>query len=161
MALPIGVIGLTIDSVVPDTYRYISTCLIVTMLGGMELSGRGAELPQNRRVVPQGIYLNGRQFGAIQFGFEMGTGVRTFVTTSIPAIALVVGLRHTSQLLSPFVLMLGFAGGRAMPIPARALSQNGDRWERELRQYPLRFSVPLLVGALLITLILVLRPTEL
>jgi hypothetical protein len=41
-------------------------------------------LPENRRQVPQIVFAKGRSRAALQFGFEMGTGVRTYVTATSP-----------------------------------------------------------------------------
>lgn len=53
-------------------------------------------LPQNKRLVPEHVHRHGRVFGPLQFGFEMGTSVRTYTPSALPhaaalAIALLAG----------------------------------------------------------------------
>lgn len=72
-------------------------------------------LPQNRRLVPQYVPSMGPVWGAAQFGFEMGTGVRTFVTAASPYI-LVAWLAFFAMPWTMLLLgALGFGIGRGIP----------------------------------------------
>src|SRR3712207_6625794 len=41
-------------------------------------------LPENRRLIPHTVFLGHPWRAAAQFGFELGTGVRTYVSASAP-----------------------------------------------------------------------------
>ena len=49
-------------------------------------------LPQNARQVPQSVYLRHPVLANLQFGFEMGTGMRTLVTAVAPYLLLALML---------------------------------------------------------------------
>jgi hypothetical protein len=42
------------------------------------------DLPGARRQIPESVFWGNRALGSLQFGFELGTGVRTFMTASAP-----------------------------------------------------------------------------
>lgn len=91
-------------------------------------------LPQNARQVPEAIARSGPVLGALQFGAEMGTGMRTFMTTALPHVVLVVVL----LLASPgqaIAAGIGFAAGRGLvPLGTWATglewTETFDRWRR-------------------------------
>jgi len=98
-------------------------------------------LPQNARQVPQEVFAFGRERGALQFGYEMGTGVRTYVTSTAPFVVLlgVVLLANGS-----FVALgagVGFGLGRALMPLARYLSEQRLAWDAVLATQ-LRWIVP-------------------
>ncbi|HEX2299225.1 MAG TPA: hypothetical protein VHH34_12045, partial [Pseudonocardiaceae bacterium] len=53
-----------------------------------EIAGYRLSLPQNARQVPTWIIREGSRAGALQFGYEMGTGVRTYMTSALPHLVL-------------------------------------------------------------------------
>lgn len=90
-------------------------------------------LPQKERQVPQEIVRLGPGGASLQFGFELGTGMRTYLTAATPyAVAAAILL-----LGDPLIGMLAggsFGVGRAlMPLLRHA---SGDRrtWDRLLEQ---------------------------
>ncbi|MEV8372842.1 hypothetical protein AB0P21_08885 [Kribbella sp. NPDC056861] len=96
-----------------------------------ELLGRPLSLPQNRRLVPQSVIPHADFRGPLQFGFEMGTGVRTFTPTALPhALVLVVLLIGG---LGPGLLAgLGFGIGRALMPLARTYSGDPEGWDNAM-----------------------------
>jgi len=86
-------------------------------------------LPQNARQVPSDILVRGDGSGALQFGFEMGTGLRTYVPTHLPhvlvAVALLVAPWWASPLLGAF-----FGLGRTMMVHSAVRSGNASEWDR-------------------------------
>ena len=88
-------------------------------------------LPQNARQVPRTIERRGSLVAAFQFGFEMGTGMRTYVTASAPyfllgAVILLVDL-GTAVLAG-----VGFGVGRATMTSLRFLSGDVEAWAAAL-----------------------------
>jgi len=82
-------------------------------------------LPQNGRQVPEQIFRRGPLMGALQFGFEMGTGLRTFMTSALPHV-LAVGVFLLAGPLEAFAAGLGFGAGRALVPLGRWLTD--DSW---------------------------------
>jgi hypothetical protein len=82
-------------------------------------------VPQNARLVPEEVQ-HLRRWGALQFGFEMGTGMRTYSPSALPHVVLAAVLLVV-PLPSAFALAAGFAVGRlAMPLMSRAWSDDGS-----------------------------------
>src|SRR5690606_31004890 len=86
-------------------------------------------LPQNARQIPQEVLRDHLVRGALQFGFELGTGVRTYVSAGAPyalaAAALLVGQPVSAGALAA----VGFGIGRALTPLLRCASQAGERWD--------------------------------
>lgn len=57
----------------------------VALLAALRDAGKlSLRLPQNARQIPQDVLRRHLARGALQFGFELGTGVRTYVSASAP-----------------------------------------------------------------------------
>ena len=85
-------------------------------------------LPDPNRQVPRSIFERGRHFAAIQFGFELGSGVRTYISAGSPYL-----LALALLLLSPSygVSMLAgacFGLGRALIVGLRWRVRRTDGW---------------------------------
>lgn len=70
-------------------------------------------LPQNARLVPETVFRHGPVLGPMQFGIEMGTGMRTFVTSGLPY-ALLAALALVADPWQALLAGLGFGAGRAL-----------------------------------------------
>lgn len=84
-------------------------------------------LPQNARQIPQDVLMNRPRAGALQFGFELGTGVRTYVPATTPYV-LALGLLLSQQ--GPAATLLAgaaFGAGRAASAVLAYLSRSPDR----------------------------------
>lgn len=71
-------------------------------------------LPQNSRLVPQFV-TRVPFWGAVQFGTEMGTGMRTFSPTGLPH-ALAAAVLLLGTLPNAVLAGVGFASGRALML---------------------------------------------
>lgn len=98
-------------------------------------------LPQNARQVPQEVFAFGRSRGAFQFGYEMGTGVRTYVTSTAPFVVLVGVVLLADGGLVALAAGFGFGLGRAAMPLARSLSEHRHAWDDRLKSQ-LRWIVP-------------------
>lgn len=89
-------------------------------------------VPQNARLVPEDVQ-HLREWGALQFGFEMGTGMRTYSPSALPHLAL-IAIVLVVPFPAAFALAAGFATGRlAMPLLSNAWSADGawtELWSR-------------------------------
>ncbi|GAA4972355.1 hypothetical protein GCM10023334_097420 [Nonomuraea thailandensis] len=118
-------------SIIPETARLWLLAPIVVVIMLFELAGRPLSLPQNRRLVPQDVIPRADFSGPLQFGFEMGTGVRTFTPTALPQLLVLVIVLAGG--LGPGLLAgLGFGVGRALMPLSRALSGDPRRWDTKL-----------------------------
>jgi hypothetical protein len=89
-------------------------------------------LPQPLRQVPRFIFEKGLLSAAFQFGLELGTGVRTYITSSIPyVLALAIVLLPLPYLVAACV-GLGFGLGRAVVPLLRLASGNGEAWSTRM-----------------------------
>ncbi|MBW8482178.1 hypothetical protein [Actinomadura parmotrematis] len=84
-------------------------------------------LPQNARQIPQEVLQTRLRRGTLQFGFELGTGVRTYVSASTPYV-LALGLLLSHQGPLPSLLAgLAFGAGRALSAALTLWSRDPDR----------------------------------
>ena len=84
----------------------------------------GSAVPENARLVPEEVQ-HRAHWGALQFGFEMGTGMRTYSPSALPHLALAAVVLVVPLPLAPAVAA-GFAVGRfAMPVLSNAWSDDG------------------------------------
>lgn len=97
------------------------------------------KLPQNARQVPEIVTRSGPRSGAFQFGVEMGTGARTFLTSALPFVPLVYVLLGASW-TEAVCIGLGFGLGRAIVPAVRSIAENDDSWSGrfESSQRPVR-----------------------
>jgi hypothetical protein len=91
-------------------------------------------LPQNARQVPQDVLQRDLLRGSLQFGFELGTGVRTFVSATSPYVLAVALLLVGQQLPVAVLAGLGFGAGRAATPVLRRLSGAAEVWDADLRK---------------------------
>ncbi|MEU4382618.1 hypothetical protein [Micromonospora echinofusca] len=117
----------------PVPWRYAGI-VAVALLGLLREVGLvPLRLPQNARQVPQDVLQRSLRRGALQFGFEMGTGVRTYVSASAPYVLAVAVLLGGQRLHVAMLAGIGFGVGRAMTPLARRAAGTGDRWDADLR----------------------------
>ena len=89
-------------------------------------------LPEARRQIPASIFHGSLVRGAFRFGFELGTGVRTYVPAVAPyALALVLVLGRPALGIA-ILAALGFGLGRAIPLAVHLLAR-----ERRLSGSPI------------------------
>jgi hypothetical protein len=132
------------------------TVLLVAVLGvAREAGWIRIPMPQNARQIPQEVLRYRIRRGALQFGFELGTGVRTFVSASAPyVVALGLLLAHEGP-ATTILTGTGFGAGRAVTATVRYASRHGDWDDRRLARMPavaLGIAVTVLVALALLLL---------
>jgi hypothetical protein len=90
--------------------------------------------PQNARQVPQAVRRRTPSVAMLQFGFELGTGLRTFVTTRAPYVVVGVLLLGGLSLPSALALGVGFGAGRALMPVTRAWHPHAADWDGRLER---------------------------
>ena len=89
-------------------------------------------LPQNARQIPQDVLHRHLLRGSAQFGFELGTGVRTYVSATAPYVLAAAVLLLGQDLAVAVAAGLGFGAGRAATPLLRRLSGDPGRWDADL-----------------------------
>lgn len=89
-------------------------------------------LPQNSRQIPQEVLAKGPLLGPFQFGFELGTGMRTFVSSSLPYVLAGVVWLYATDYVTAFLVGASFGLGRAAMPAARYWSGSGESWDQRL-----------------------------
>ncbi|GAA2607980.1 hypothetical protein GCM10010411_47770 [Actinomadura fulvescens] len=89
-------------------------------------------LPEARRLVPERVLRKGPLVGPFQFGWEMGTGVRTYLSSTLPyLVALALVLTQPSYVMA-MIGGLAFGLGRAAMLVSRLVSHDGEEWDTRL-----------------------------
>ena len=104
--------------------------LLITLLAlAREFGILNLRLPENRRLIPQDVFKKGSMIGPFQFGFEMGTGLRTFVSSTAPYLLALSILTSTVSVHAAVLLGLGFGLGRSVMIWSRFHLDEPTRWD--------------------------------
>lgn len=121
----LGVVSVLIAPV-PHEVRRGMFAAAVLLLVAHAIDMLDLPLPQNRRQVPRDIFGKGPLRAGLQFGFEMGTGARTYVTSVAPY-AVAAGVLLLAPPFDHAVLAgVAFGLGRwAVPIGWAA---HGEGW---------------------------------
>ncbi|WP_326734715.1 hypothetical protein [Streptomyces sp. NBC_01022] len=107
----------------------------VALLAALRDAGKlSLRLPQNARQIPQDVLRRHLARGALQFGFELGTGVRTYVSASAPYAMAVAVLLSGGSYAPALAAGLGFGAGRALTPALRRLSGDGECWDDRLAE---------------------------
>jgi hypothetical protein len=93
------------------------------------LSGR-VSLPQASRQIPAEVFGGNLVSGAFRFGFELGTGVRTYVPSPAPYVLLLTILVGQLTLGWALGVALGFGLGRAVPLLVQLSATPRDTFSR-------------------------------
>jgi hypothetical protein len=105
----------------------------VVLLGVLrELGVVRLRLPQNARQIPQDVLHRHLLRGSAQFGFELGTGARTYVSATAPYVLAAGVLLLGQDLAAALLAGLGFGTGRAATPLLRRLSGDAGRWDADL-----------------------------
>ncbi|HZS23270.1 MAG TPA: hypothetical protein VFA63_20045 [Pseudonocardiaceae bacterium] len=113
-------------------------------------------LPHRRAQVPSTVIAAGGDAGALRFGFEMGTGIRTHMPSNLPYLPLGAVLLVSSW---PAALAcgLGFGVGRAAMALGRHHSGDGTWWDSQWRRHERAVRLTLTLTAILLTVVIIMR----
>ncbi|MDQ3906652.1 MAG: hypothetical protein M3300_14775 [Actinomycetota bacterium] len=114
-----------------------------------------AVLPHRRAQVPSTVIAAGGDAGALRFGFEMGSGVRTHMPSNLPYLPLFAVLLISSW---PAALAcgLGFGVGRAAMALGRHYSSDGTWWDGQWQRHERAVRLTLTLTASLLSAAIVL-----
>ncbi len=128
------VAGSLLRAPLPDLGRW---AVVAAALGAVLLREAGVwsfRLPENRRLVPDTVFRLGRHLGPLQFGIEMGTGVRTYLPSGLPYVA-AVAVAFTAPVPAALCAGAGFGIGRALMTTANLRYGADNAWDGEWRAH--------------------------
>ncbi len=135
-ALALLVIGSLLRVVAPTGIWLTLMGVWFLVMAARELGFVHFAMPQNARLVPESVFRHGPVLGPWEFGWEMGTGVRTYVTSSLPYL-LVPMIALFSTPLTAVAAGVGFGLGRTlMTLMNVSYDDDGgwdDAWVRNQR----------------------------
>lgn len=114
-------------------------------------------LPENRRQVRQTVLRLRPVVGDLMFGFELGTGARTFVPATAPYLVAVAVIVAADGFIPGLVTGAGFGLGRGLVVVDRMLHRDRERWDRTMKSYARAWPVVGLVVAVAFLLALVMN----
>ncbi|GAA2585897.1 hypothetical protein GCM10010411_18260 [Actinomadura fulvescens] len=111
----------------PPPARTALIIMVAAVGAARELGLVSVPLPQNARQIPQEVLRLRLRRGSLRFGFELGTGIRTYVSASTPYV-LALGLLLSRQDPLPTVLAgTAFGAGRALSAALTLWSGDPER----------------------------------
>ncbi|MCG5212085.1 hypothetical protein [Streptosporangium sp. KLBMP 9127] len=121
-----AVAGGVVQSLLPAPLRLAVLGLLAAAVLLREAGLISLPVPENRRLVPEHVLNRGRLAGGIQFGFEMGTGMRTYSPSALPHLVL-AALVLAVPLPGALAAGTGFAAARwIMAAVSMAHSDDGS-----------------------------------
>lgn len=90
-------------------------------------------LPQNARQIPREVLQTRLLRGTFRFGFELGTGVRTYVPATAPYVVALAVLLVSGGVIAALSAGLGFGAGRALTPVLRYASGDGAWWDHQVQ----------------------------
>jgi hypothetical protein len=128
---------------VPGVLRATMLLCIVLIAVLRDLDLIRVALPENRRLIPHEVFLAHPWCGAAQFGFEMGTGVRTYVSSSAPYVLAAALLLLTPPVQTAVLAGAAFGLGRSSMVWMRFAAPDATAWDARLAG---RCAIPGLFG---------------
>lgn len=139
----------------PELARVAVVAALATFVVAGEFGLHGVVLPHRREQVPTSVIDRGSRVGALQFGYEMGTGMRTHMPSNLPYLALAAALL-VADWSQAVLIGLGFGLGRAWMALGRDRS-DVEWWDASWRRHAgtlvrvLTVTAVVLLTALLLT----------
>jgi hypothetical protein len=125
VAFTAAALGALPQALLPASVRALLLGAAAVAVLGREVGMWRFRVPENARLVPEDVQ-HRAQWGALQFGFEMGTGMRTYSPSALPHLAL-LAVVLVVPFPAAFAVAAGFAAGRlAMPVLSNAWSDDGS-----------------------------------
>lgn len=116
-----------------DAWRFglLASLGVVVWLGKHGPLSGVVRLPEMRRQIPADVFGGVLTRGAYRFGFELGTGVRTYLPSAAPYVVAITVVLAQPTIAEAMLIGLGFGLGRAIPLMVRLL-QSGRSDDRRL-----------------------------
>ncbi len=138
-ALLLGMLA-GVASMIPSILVRVGAMSVAVVAVGREMGFIQIPLPEYRRLVPKNVFSKGPRRSALQFGFELGTGVRTYVSSTAPYL---LAFAIVFELPAPLVALIvgtGFGLGRSLMTWLRHEARDKDAWDHGLTNENQRIS---------------------
>jgi hypothetical protein len=142
-------LGSLVRPVVPPAGRVGLIVAVALFVLAGECGLHRVTLPHRRAQVPSTVIAAGGDAGALQFGFEMGCGVRTHMPSNVPYLALMAVLLVSSW-AAAVAAGLGFGLGRAAMALGRHHSRDAPWWDRQWQRHERPIRITLALAAVLL-----------
>jgi len=128
MAVPLLAFGAVMRAV-PEAVRMVVLVTGLLTLVAVQATGRVASLPQNRRQVPRQVVAEDGWLGPFQFGAELGSGLRTYISSVGPFVVLAAVLLGAPSPLQVVAVAVGYGAARGFfPVVFRRFGGSAVRW---------------------------------
>ncbi|GAA0586861.1 hypothetical protein [Actinomadura livida] len=111
----------------PPSGRAAAILGVAALGAARELGVLRVPLPQNARQIPPEVLQARLRRGSLQFGFELGTGVRTYVSASSPYVLALALLLSHQGLAATLATGTAFGAGRALSAVLTYLARDEHR----------------------------------
>ncbi len=148
-------LGSLVRPVVPPAVRIGLIAAVALFVVAGECGLHRMVLPHRRAQVPSTVIASGGDAGALRFGFEMGSGVRTHMPSNLPYLPLMAVLL-VSTWPAALVTGLGFGLGRAAMALGRHYSRDGTWWDNQWQRQERPLRITLALAAVLLTATIIL-----
>ena len=153
----ITAVGLTVAGellrIIPVEIRASTYCVTGAVTVFMQVFRPSFRFPNINRQIPRSVFDHGAARAASQFGFELGLGWRTKLTTlASQLVALGVLMLHI-DIWSALAVGFGFAVGRYLHLLFRLLSGLDEQWDEWLQAHPHLMTSSSVGGILLFSLL--------
>ena len=144
------VLGSLLRPALPPAVRVEVIAAVALFVLAGECGLHRVSLPHRRAQVPSTVIASGGDAGALRFGFEMGSGVRTHMPSNLPYLPLAAVLLVSSW---PAALAggVGFGMGRAAMALGRHYSGDGTWWDTQWHRHQRWLRIGLALAATLLT----------
>ena len=145
-------------SPIPATLRATAAIAVVVLLGLRASGLLCLDLPQRKHQIPRETFTHRPRQSAFRFAFELGTGVRTYITTTAPyAAAVVLALALPTTPLAAVVAAaaagLGYGLGRSLVVITQSVRtavavEPPQRWLRSADMIAVAGALAIAIAAL-------------
>jgi hypothetical protein len=146
-----AILGGIVQSILPPIFRWVPFFIVVLAVFARELGVASFPIPENKRLVPESVTYRGAEAGGFQFGFEMGTGMRTYSPSALPHLVL-AGIFLVVPFGGALLAAAGFALGRwAMAAASVGYDEDGswsDVWAAHRRLLAMAMAMSMLLAGL-------------
>ncbi|MDQ4009944.1 MAG: hypothetical protein M3228_04445 [Actinomycetota bacterium] len=151
--IAVATLAVTLGSLMRPALPPAVSAGLVVAVGLFALAGECGlhhiALPHRKAQVPSAVIGAGGDAGALQFGFEMGCGLRTHMPSNLPYLPLVAVLLVGSW-VAALLAGLGFGLGRAAMALGRHHSRDATWWDRQWHRHGRRLRITLALSAVLL-----------
>lgn len=148
-------LGSLVRPVVPAMVGEVAVIALALFVLAGEARLHPWTLPHRRAQVPQAVLDEGADTGALRFGFEMGTGMRTHMPSSLPYVPL-AAVALLASWPAAVTTGVGFGLGRAGMALSRYHGRAPDWWDEQWRRHGRAVRVTLAVLAVALSVPIVL-----